>query len=78
MTEPLYASEKRVAQMLGHDLTWFRENVDALEKQFGFPKVDPATGRRHIPSIRKWAETRNRLRNGALSETSGATNDNAF
>jgi len=58
-SEKLYRSDKEVAQMLGHDIRWFRSNVNALERQYGFPSIDPAVGLPYIPSIEAWATERN-------------------
>lgn len=59
MRDPIYIPEAHVAKMLGHGIDWFHKNVEMLERQYGFPKVDPAIRRRHRPSIEKWAEERN-------------------
>lgn len=57
--EPLYVDEKETAKLLGHDIGWLRSNRDDLEKQFGLPKIDPATQKRHRESIEQWARSRN-------------------
>lgn len=57
--ERLYINETEVARMLGHEIAWLRTNAATLERQYGFPKVDPATGKRHRPSIEAWAHERN-------------------
>ena len=57
---PLYIPEKQTAQLLGRSIDWLRQNKKQLEDQFGFPRVDPATGYRHRPSIEAWADERNR------------------
>lgn len=56
---PLYISEAEAARLLGHDVSWLRSNASALERQYGFPRVDPAIGKRHRPSIEAWAQERN-------------------
>lgn len=56
---PLYISEKDAAALLGAGIDWFRANRENLERVYGFPKIDPATGKRHRPSIERWAEARN-------------------
>lgn len=60
--DQIYASESTVAKMLGHGVDWLRSNQTTLESQYGFPKIDPAIGKRHIPSIKKWAAERNAAR----------------
>ncbi|TNE57817.1 MAG: hypothetical protein EP341_03800 [Sphingomonadales bacterium] len=77
----LYISEAETARMLGHDTKWLRDNADRLEQQFGFPKIDPATRRRHAPSIEAWASERNsviRRGPGQLNGNSNQENENAF
>lgn len=59
MTQQLYLSERSIAQMLGHDLKWLTANARDLERQYGFPQVDPAIGKRHAPSVVQWASDRN-------------------
>jgi len=59
MPDPLYVKEAEVAEMLRHGVDWLRKNAPALEAQYGFPKVDPATGLRHKEAIEKWARERN-------------------
>lgn len=63
----LFVSEREAAEMLGHSVDWFRKNREDLERQFGFPKIDPATGKRHLPSIERWASERNNVVNGSDS-----------
>lgn len=55
----LYVSDKVAAQMLGHTIDWLRANREMLERQFGFPKVDPAVGKTHREAIEEWARQRN-------------------
>lgn len=55
----LYVREVEAARMLRHDVTWLRQNASVLEAQYGFPKIDPATGMRHKESIEQWARERN-------------------
>lgn len=57
--EKEFASETEAARILGRDRSWLAENLDRLENQFGFPKIDPAIGKRHVPSIKEWARERN-------------------
>ncbi len=59
MTAALYVPDSTAAAMLGQKIDWFRANVDMLERQYGFPKVDPAVGKRHKESIETWARKRN-------------------
>lgn len=56
---PLYVSEQEAAKLLGHNVTWLRSNASVLERQYGFPKIDPATQKRHRGAIEAWAEKRN-------------------
>lgn len=56
----LYAKESDIARMLGHDVDWLRKNAASLEQQFGFPRIDPATGLRHVEAVEEWARERNR------------------
>jgi hypothetical protein len=58
-TPRLYEKEEVVARLLGHDIRWFRSNVQVLEAQFGFPKIDPAIGLRHREAVELWARRRN-------------------
>lgn len=58
MTQPLFKSEAQIAKMLGHDTAWLRSNAPALEEQYGFPPIDPAIGKRHAPSVERWAQER--------------------
>lgn len=55
----LYAPDAEIAAMLGRSKAWLYDNAENLERQFSFPRKDPAIGMRHIPSILKWAESRN-------------------
>ncbi|MEX0303095.1 MAG: hypothetical protein AB3N24_11780 [Leisingera sp.] len=79
--QQLYVSEGSVAKMLGHDVKWLRANSHNLEKQYGFPPIDPAIGKRHRESIEAWARERNTrkapTRPGRLS-TTNQENENAF
>lgn len=61
MSQPsaLYVREVEAARMLRHDVTWLRKNAAMLEAQYGFPKIDPATGMRHREAIEQWARERN-------------------
>ena len=54
----LYKSEAQIARMLGHDTAWLHKNATALERQYGFPPIDPAIGKRHAPSVEQWASER--------------------
>lgn len=77
---PLYVKEATIAKMLGHDVTWLRANADVLERQYGFPKVDPAVNMRHVEAVEEWARERN-MRKGARPERLSETNQentNAF
>ncbi|MEQ3669683.1 hypothetical protein [Pseudophaeobacter sp.] len=77
----LYETEKEVARLLGHDVTWLRKNSNTLETQYGFPPIDAAVGMRHRESIEAWARERNtrkvKARTGRLSETN-QENENGF
>lgn len=55
---PLYVNEAEAAKLLRHNISWLRSNANALEQQFGFPKIDVATGMRHRGAIEKWADER--------------------
>lgn len=59
MTEPLYIADKEVARLLDRSVAWFKSNAKALESQYGFPKIDPAIGKRHRETVEKWARERN-------------------
>jgi hypothetical protein len=59
MADQIYASESTIAKMLGHDRAWLHANACMLEQQYGFPKIDPAIGKRHRPSVEAWASERN-------------------
>ncbi len=56
---PIYLSERQVAELLGYGIDWLRRHAAELERQFGFPGIDPAIGKRHRPSIEAWASERN-------------------
>lgn len=77
----LFETEKEIARLLGHDVTWLRKNSSTLENQYGFPPIDPATGMRHREAVEEWARQRNvrtaKARSGRLSETN-QENHNAF
>lgn len=78
MVDQIYVSESTIAKMLGHDRPWLQANIETLERQFGFPKIDPAIGKRHRPSVEQWAMERNtRLRptGQRLTETSEENTD---
>jgi hypothetical protein len=73
---PLYINEADAARMLGKPTSWLRSNVTTLERQYGFPKVDPAVGMRHKEAIEAWARDRNvRKQSSALSEISKENKD---
>lgn len=57
--DPIYYSERQTAECLGYSVEWLRRNVHQLEQQYGFPRIDPAIGKRHAPSIEVWAQERN-------------------
>lgn len=80
MPNPLYVKEAEVAEMLRHGVGWLRKNAPALEAQYGFPKVDPATGLRHKEAIEKWARERNfrTARNLERSNHANRENTDAF
>lgn len=59
MPDPIYITEKDVAKFICRGVNWLRDHAEQLERQYGFPKVDPAIGRRHRPSIEEWAAERN-------------------
>ena len=61
----LYVSESTIAKMLGHDAAWLRKNSAVLERQYGFPTIDPAIGKRHAPSVERWASERNAVNSPA-------------
>lgn len=69
----LYVKESDIAKMLGHDVRWLRSNSDALERQYGFPKIDPAIGMRHREAVEEWARERNARYAKVRSEQSTAT-----
>tara|TARA_R110000851_G_scaffold22626_14_gene67042 strand:+ start:522 stop:761 length:240 start_codon:yes stop_codon:yes gene_type:complete len=76
----LYLSESTIAKMLGHDTMWLTKNSDTLERQYGFPKIDPAIGKRHAPSVEQWAAVRNAPELPAVgrSKSGNRENPNAF
>lgn len=57
--QPLYVSDREAATLLGRSVDWLRANAGTLEAVYGFPKIDPAVGKRHRPAIERWAEQRN-------------------
>jgi hypothetical protein len=77
----LYKSEAQIARMLGHDVSWLRDNSNTLETQYGFPPIDAAVGMRHREAVEAWARERNmrkaKARLGQLSETN-QENQNGF
>ncbi|MCT4611318.1 MAG: hypothetical protein N4A70_19180 [Pelagimonas sp.] len=77
---PIYFSERQTAEFLGYSVEWLRKNVLQLEQQYGFPRIDPAIGKRHAPSIEVWAQERNsRHRQIEQVKTHSATgNTHAF
>ncbi|MGR1580689.1 hypothetical protein ACSSNL_04410 [Thalassobius sp. S69A] len=64
----LYLTESEVARLLGRDIAWLRANGATLEAQYGFPKIDCATGRRHREAIEAWASDRNIRRRHLAAE----------
>lgn len=68
----LYVTDAEAAVMLGRSTAWIKKNAEALETQYGFPKVDPAIGKRHRPSIEQWAKERN-SRSQIIQQPTAAT-----
>ena len=64
---PLYLTEKEVAQLLRRGVDWLRQHSEQLERQYGFPKVDPAVGWRHRQAIEMWALERNTRKSPSFS-----------
>lgn len=62
MAAPLYVSEAQIAAMLGHRIDWLRQNATMLERQYGFPPIDPVIGKRHREAVEAWARERNTRR----------------
>lgn len=59
MAESLYIKEAEVAALLKHNITWLKTNINVLEREHGFPAIDPAIGHRHRGAIEAWALERN-------------------
>lgn len=79
MSQPIYKSEAQIAKMLGHDTKWLLKNRAALEAQYGFPPIDPAIGKRHAPSVERWAQERTpQLRPSAQPKSRNQENIDAF
>lgn len=80
--QQLFVKEADIAKMLGHDVKWLRSNREVLERQYGFPKIDPAIGMRHREAVEEWARERNartaKARSERLTETNHTENPNAF
>lgn len=80
--KPLYTSDRNIARMLGHDVKWLHKNATTLEDQYGFPRIDPAIGLRHIPSVEEWARERNsrlpKARTERLPQNNHEENFNGF
>lgn len=70
----LYVKEVEIAKMLGQDIRWLRLNRENLERQYGFPKIDPAIGMRHREAVEDWARERNARYAKARYERSSKTN----
>lgn len=80
--QQLFVKEADIAKMLGHDVKWLRSNSETLERQYGFPKIDPAIGMRHREAVEEWARERNaryaKARSERLTETNHTENHDAF
>ncbi len=80
--QQLFVKESDIAKMLGHDVKWLRSNSETLERQYGFPKIDPAIGMRHREAVEEWARERNartaKARSERLKETNHTENHDAF
>ncbi len=80
--QQLFVKEADIAKMLGHDVMWLRSNSETLERQYGFPKIDPAIGMRHREAVEEWARERNarkaKTRSERFTETEHTENHDAF
>ncbi len=78
VVQSLYVNEQEAAKLLRHDVTWLRNNSNALERTAGFPKIDPVIGMRHREAIEEWARERNITRLNRASEQPKMGNKHAF
>lgn len=79
--EKLYVKDAEIAKALSQPLTWLKANASMLERQFGFPRIDPAVGLRHREAVEEWARERNMRKATARPEWLTETNQedqNAF
>lgn len=60
MTDPLYMSDRQVAEMLGVTRQWFSQNHARLELNHGFPKRDPAFNKRSRSAVLTWHLSRDK------------------